>query len=872
MKKAVSIGALAFAVSVAAPVAASAEDWTGYLGGAQQNSRALSDPGNELGTLWRSSLTAPVPACTVLRDGHVFTLVTPEEQPGVARLVSVDAASGSVEWESAAFPAATACPAVDDERVYLVSGWGDVRTFDADTGAPGWTWEDGMNVSLSLDGDAVLLVDTDTLTRRHLALEADDGTVRWEVQDAGVHPSGLPPLGAGDFGVFLDDYDDGATAYSPQTGARLWNETWVTNWVADDGVAFLATDYDEPRQLIARDATGQPLWSRDLPSGQRPMSLVADDQRVYLRAGTNNGNIRGRVIAYDRADGRLLWNVAAENLYDGRIARIGRRLISIGYSGGGGYDPATGAMQTLGDGFSRLSGFAYGDATFYQWAEESPGRYVLEALRDVEAPTLTASTPADGIALQNTRPEFAWSVGDGQGTGVSSVELLLGDRPPVALGAADGAYSPPSPLADGAYRWHLRARDAAGNEAQTPERTVIVDTVAPAPFGLRAPTGGASVADPRPQLEWDATSDATSGVASYAVTIDGAVVATVAGSTCAGDVCRAQAPGALADGPHRWSVAAADAAGNQREASGGSFAVAAAPAGRLSPSAATVATGQALTLTAEFSDPNGSIASYAWDLDGDGAFETTGAGTPQQTARFATVGARTVRVRATDTGGLTATASAEVAVRLAPPPGEVGVSIDGGAVATNRRQVELSVVWPRLATDALISNDGGFGAAGSTGLFPVAQTIRWTLPSSGPERLPKIVYLRFRGGSAGPETYTDDIVLDERAPQLESVAAVAPTPAAPAAPPAARAPAGRLTKPTLRKFRVRARDANSGVAIVQINVSRGTRGAQSVRVVRRNSRGKRRYVATVRLRVPSGRVWIRVVDAAGNGSKWRRTR
>jgi large repetitive protein len=48
---------------------------------------------------------------------------------------------------------------------------------------------------------------------------------------------------------------------------------------------------------------------------------------------------------------------------------------------------------------------------------------------------------------------------------------------------------------------------------------------------------------------------------------------------------------------------------------------------------------------ASSSDPDGSVASYAWDLDGDGTYEATGA-TPAHT--YATAGTVTVRLRVTD--------------------------------------------------------------------------------------------------------------------------------------------------------------------------------------------------------------------------------
>jgi hypothetical protein len=76
----------------------------------------------------------------------------------------------------------------------------------------------------------------------------------------------------------------------------------------------------------------------------------------------------------------------------------------------------------------------------------------------------------------------------------------------------------------------------------------------------------------------------------------------------------------------------------------------------------TVVEGDSVTVTATGSDPDGDTLTYAWDLDNDGTFETTG-----QSATFAAPADSapatfTIKVQATDPGGLTATDSATVTV------------------------------------------------------------------------------------------------------------------------------------------------------------------------------------------------------------------
>jgi PKD repeat protein len=74
------------------------------------------------------------------------------------------------------------------------------------------------------------------------------------------------------------------------------------------------------------------------------------------------------------------------------------------------------------------------------------------------------------------------------------------------------------------------------------------------------------------------------------------------------------------------------------------------------------------------SDPDGSIAGYKWDLDGDGAFETD-TGTAAMTSRsYSAAGTVTVRLRVTDNGGAVGEASHAVivnAVNVPPAPAPI---------------------------------------------------------------------------------------------------------------------------------------------------------------------------------------------------------
>jgi PKD domain len=136
----------------------------------------------------------------------------------------------------------------------------------------------------------------------------------------------------------------------------------------------------------------------------------------------------------------------------------------------------------------------------------------------------------------------------------------------------------------------------------------------------------------------------------------------------------------------------------------------------LAPSPRVALTGQVINLDATGSAlADSAVSDYSWDLDGDGVYERDTGPVGTTAASFAARGSKRVSVRVRRSGGPTDTATADLDVRAAPPGGEVGISINGGAVATNDPHVTLHVVWPKYSINALISNDGGFGAGSQLG-------------------------------------------------------------------------------------------------------------------------------------------------------------
>jgi hypothetical protein len=182
-----------------------------------------------------------------------------------------------------------------------------------------------------------------------------------------------------------------------------------------------------------------------------------------------------------------------------------------------------------------------------------------------------------------------------------------------------------------------------------------------------------------------------------------------------------------------------------------------------------VLTGSSIYLAARTSTTaSGVFSKFEWDLDGDGTFEIDGGLNGLYTTSFMNDGVKSVAVRVTGLGGLTNTKSLTIDVRKSPPAGETGVSMLDGAAFTNTKSVKINLVWPSFATEARISNDGGFDAS-KTRTVSLANLVEWELDDSVKGIFTKIVYVRFNGsGIDTNRTYSDDIILDTNAPVLES--------------------------------------------------------------------------------------------------------
>ena len=109
--------------------------------------------------------------------------------------------------------------------------------------------------------------------------------------------------------------------------------------------------------------------------------------------------------------------------------------------------------------------------------------------------------------------------------------------------------------------------------------------------------------------------------------------------------------------------------------------------------------------------------------------------------------------------------------------------------------------------------------------------------------------MRFLVGPLTSETFTDDIVLDERPPVVNSASVAGASSAA--------VRAAKLKKWTVK---LKATDTNSGVNAVQITANKRKPGKFLA------------YKTKIKVKAASRKLFVRARDRAGNLSRWKKAR
>ncbi len=220
------------------------------------------------------SRRARITADPVIADGRIFTL-------DAGSLVSAVSTAGAVLWTKDITPgndrsrdASGGGVAVSDGVVFVTTGFGELTALDAETGAELWTQDlDAPGGSApTVVGDLVYVVSRDN---RAWAIDTTSGRISWTLNGT-PSPNGVSGGAgvavSGETAIFPFSSGEVVGAF-PLGGLRRW-------------ASVIAGERQGRAAATVSDVTGDP---------------VVDNGVVYV------GNISGRLVAMNVADGDRIW-------------------------------------------------------------------------------------------------------------------------------------------------------------------------------------------------------------------------------------------------------------------------------------------------------------------------------------------------------------------------------------------------------------------------------------------------------------------------------------------------------------------------------------------------------------------------------------
>jgi outer membrane protein assembly factor BamB len=256
-----------------------------------------------LGKRWSRDMGGPV-SYPLVAGGKVFVTVANVGSYG-SGLVALDEKTGRTLWGPVdlggtyGFSGA----AYDQGRVFVVNGDGLVRSFDANSGTPGWSVKADGQYSFdsppTASSGSLYLVGAGSGGTLYAFSEAS-GALRWT---APVNGTSSSPAVSAD-GVFVTFACVQADDFSPSTGTRVWHH----NSSCSGGGGATAVLYQGK------------VYARDLPSGNLTLDATNGNAIGTFSASTNpafSGKTGyfltgGTLRSLDLASGTVQWSFAGD--------------------------------------------------------------------------------------------------------------------------------------------------------------------------------------------------------------------------------------------------------------------------------------------------------------------------------------------------------------------------------------------------------------------------------------------------------------------------------------------------------------------------------------------------------------------------------
>lgn len=300
------------------PEASVNAEWTQPGGNASSALGHVALP-ESIGRVWSVSIgrgsdkTRRLNATPVVSENRLFTMDT------AGRITAFDASSGAQLWHATIHvekegdrPAFGGGVSVDKGRVYATTGYGVVAAFDAATGQQLWrtTHPTPLRAAPAIDGDRLFVLSQDS---QLVALNAETGENLWQAT-ATVEPASILGPGAAAIAqaTVVAGFPSGELfALRVENGRTVWQDQLTRTGrttalgalsgiaaspVIDRGRVFAISHGG--RMAALELATGQRVWERDFAGVHTPW--VAGDWVFAL-------TVDAQLVALTRTDGKIRW-------------------------------------------------------------------------------------------------------------------------------------------------------------------------------------------------------------------------------------------------------------------------------------------------------------------------------------------------------------------------------------------------------------------------------------------------------------------------------------------------------------------------------------------------------------------------------------
>jgi len=419
------------------------------------------------------------------------------------------------------------------------------------------------------------------------------------------------------------------------------------------------------------DCSGTDTWAATVP-------LVAGDNRIMVNM-TDLGGSEVSVsvtVLLDDVDPTLVINSPAEGAY------VGSSVTVTWTANGTGSDIDYYTVSIEGrfsndtnDTSFTINGLADGQYSVLVTAHDIAGNYVdvpVTFTVDTVAPTLAIISPSANYLSTTSSIVLTWN-GSDSGSGVDHYDVRWEGGSPISVNSSVSTFTFTG-LSDGSHVLTVTIYDKAGLTTFDTV-TVKVDTQPPS-LTITSPATGAFVTDDDITVTW-AGSDAGTGIAYYAVSMEGSFSINTTGSS--------YTINGLADGTYTVMVSAYDVLGNYRDEVVTFTVDTVAPTlSIVSPDEGDLFNGTTVTVTWTTSDTNPGTVQIRFDTE---------SWAPAYEAQFVktglTNGPHTVYVKVTDAAGNYVEASVNFTVDTVAPIVSIISPTDGSYNSTGN----VTVIW-----------------------------------------------------------------------------------------------------------------------------------------------------------------------------------